>query len=78
MLTMTIKCTVTSERTITVSLPAEVEPGPHELVIVLDKIASPETQDSGGASLIRLAGSVPSFASLDAMAYQRSLRDEWQ
>ncbi|MFN0317075.1 MAG: hypothetical protein ACKVQA_18800 [Burkholderiales bacterium] len=75
---MTIKCNVTSDRTITVSLPAEVEPGPHELVIVLDQIAAPESQDSTHTSLMSMAGSVPSLASLDAIAYQRSLRDEWQ
>lgn len=77
MFTLSIKCEVSPERTVTLQLPEQVEPGTHELVVVLDTLKSAGNETDDSAALMRLAGSVPAFAATDAVAYQRSLRDEW-
>ncbi len=75
MLTMKIHCDVAADRTVTVKLPEQVEIGRHELVLVVD--APSETAPPDTADLMALSGSVPAFANLDGVAYQRALREEW-
>ncbi len=41
MLSIALKCEVPPSRTITLSLPEEIEPGEHELVLVIDPERSP-------------------------------------
>lgn len=76
MLTLTLQCEVPKERTLTVQLPDSVEPGLHELVMVLAP-SSPSPAPDQAASIMKLAGSVPSFAAVDGVAWQRTQRDEW-
>ncbi|MBS4095398.1 MAG: hypothetical protein KGZ83_01000 [Sulfuricella sp.] len=75
MLTMKIQCDVAADHTVTVKLPEEVGIGRHELVLVVD--IEMEKPVLGADALMRLSGSVPAFAALDGVAYQRALRDEW-
>jgi hypothetical protein len=77
MLTMRIQYNVPPERTITVKLPDQVEPGPHELILVLDKTVAGEDVVTDSIKLMKLAGSVPGFSGIDGVTYQRALRDEW-
>lgn len=77
MLTLNIQCEVTAEHKVTLQLPEQVEPGPHELVLVIDSPIAAENKASNRQTLMRLAGSVPAFATVDGVAFQRTLRDEW-
>lgn len=75
MLTLTIECDVPPERTVRLQLPDQVLPGKHQLLVVVDAADSgmPARQPCLGA----LAGAIPRFSGLDAVAWQRQLRDEW-
>lgn len=77
MLTLNIQCEVTAERQVILQLPEQVEPGPHELVLVIDSPMVSGDKASNTQALMRLAGSVPAFAAVNGVAFQRTLRDEW-
>ncbi|MBF0553609.1 MAG: hypothetical protein HQK96_03525 [Nitrospirae bacterium] len=77
MLTMRIQCNVPHDRTITLKLPDQVEPGQHELVLVVDKTGHEEDIVTNAEKLMQLSGAVPAFSGVDGVKYQRSLRDEW-
>ncbi len=77
MLTMNIQCEVSPERTVTLQLPDQVQPGRHELVLVVDAAPAAESLCGEAEGLMKLAGSVPAFGNLDGVALQRALRDEW-
>ncbi|TAN48363.1 MAG: hypothetical protein EPN21_15100 [Methylococcaceae bacterium] len=78
MLTMNVRCNVPPERIITLQLPEQVRPGPLDLVMVLDIPSNiAEKQATQAEALMRLAGTVPTFAMIDGVAYQQNLRDEW-
>ncbi|MEO5348676.1 MAG: hypothetical protein H7836_03400 [Magnetococcus sp. YQC-3] len=77
MLAITIQCEVPQERTITVRLPDQVEPGTHELVLVFNQSTSVQAVPGHLQDLMQLSGAVPAFATVDGVVWQRSLRDEW-
>lgn len=76
MLAMTLQGEVTPERTVTVKLPDHIKPGWHELVVILDQ-DDPRERLQSLDDIIKISGEVPSFATLDGVAWQRKLRDEW-
>ncbi|MBF0135697.1 MAG: hypothetical protein H7833_02810 [Magnetococcus sp. DMHC-1] len=78
MLTITVQCEVPVERTITVKLPDQIEPGIHDVVLVFDQSASHRKIPDDAQNLMKLSGTVPSFARIDGVAWQRSLREEWK
>lgn len=76
MKTLQIEVDIAEDRQLTIQLPEDVELGKHQVVVVM------QPQDKAepvGAShrLNELAGQVKSFAGLDAVAWQRQMRDEW-
>jgi hypothetical protein len=77
MLAITIQCEVPQERTITVRLPDQVEPGAHELVLVFNQSTSGQAVPGHVQDLMKLSGAVPAFSTVDGVVWQRSLRDEW-
>lgn len=77
MLAITLQCEVPPERTITVKLPDQIEPGLHQLVLVFEPHAAARPASSEVNQLMRFAGTIPAFATIDGVAWQRSLRDEW-
>ena len=78
MLTLNLACDVLPNRQVTIQLPLTVQPGHHEMVIVLDKAANQhaDTQTNIGR-LMQLAGGVSAFNAVDGVAYQNQVRAEW-
>jgi len=77
MLTFTVECDVPADRTITLTLPEEVSPGRHQVVVILNgepEMRIPQKLLNPSKDLSQLIGTV-SFPE-DAVAYQRRIRDE--
>lgn len=77
MYAVTLQCEIPEERTLIVKLPDSIQPGTHEVVVIIDEVEarSPRTVRGG---LMRFAGAIPSLASVDGVAAQRAMREEWQ
>lgn len=76
MLTMNLACNVPADRMVILRLPESVEPGPHELVVVVDEAAG-ATEGSNAEALMRFSGSLEAFRGDDAVEYQRRIRADW-
>ena len=63
------------DRLITIKLPEEVNPGQHELVIILDQKTGRQTN---AKKLMQFAGTIATFQKIDGLAYQREIRSEWK
>ena len=74
MLTLNINYEVLPDRLITIKLPEEVNPGQHELVIILDQKTG---QPTNAKKLMQFAGAIGAFNKIDGVAYQREIRSEW-
>ena len=78
MLTLNLAFDVLPNRQVTIQLPPSVQPGRHEMVIVLDKVS-----DQDGASetnicrMMQFSGVVSAFKAIDGVAYQNQVRSEW-
>jgi hypothetical protein len=78
MLTLNLACNVLPDRVVTIQLPPTVQPGQHELVIVLDQASDVNLPtDAGISNLMQFSGSVALYKNMDGMAYQREIRSEW-
>lgn len=78
MLTLNLACNVLPDRIVTIQLPPTVQPGQHELVIVLDQTSDIKPDaDAGNSNLLQFSGSVALYKNMDGMAYQREVRSEW-
>ena len=78
MLTLNYACEVLPHRQVTIQLPTTVQPGHHEMVIVLDKATGQEgTSDTNISRLMQFSGAVSAFAAVDGMDYQNKVRAEW-
>ena len=75
MLTLNINYDVLQDRLITIKLPEEVNPGQHELVIILDQKTGRQTN---AKKLMQFAGTIATFQKIDGLAYQREIRSEWK
>jgi hypothetical protein len=77
MYALTLQCHIPEERTLTVKLPDSIQPGTHEVMVIIDEAqARPPQAVQGG--LMRFSGAIPSLADVDGLAAQRALRTEWQ
>jgi Ni,Fe-hydrogenase maturation factor len=74
---MTLQCEVSAERTLVVQLPDSVQPGTHDVVVIVDAVAAKLAQGGEPGSLMRFAGSIPHLAGVDGLAAQRQWRGEW-
>ena len=78
MLTLNLSYDVLPDRQITIQLPPTVQPGHHEMVIVLDKASDSEAVAVTNISrLMQFSGTVNAFTAMDGMDYQNRVRAEW-
>jgi hypothetical protein len=79
MLTLNLAYDVLPNRQVTIQLPPTVQPGHHEMVIVLDKASDEDAATATNMSrVMQLAGAVSSFKTIDGVAYQNQVRAEWK
>lgn len=78
MLSIALEYEVPPDRTIIVKMPDEVQPGRHELIVVINEQPSaprsPETCNAD--ALNQLAGTLR--LTEDPLAFQQRLREEWE
>ena len=78
MLTFNFAYDVLPNRQVTIQLPSTVQPGHHEMVIVLDKATDQEAVAQTDISrVMQFSGAVSAFKSIDGVAYQNQVRAEW-
>jgi len=77
-LSMTLEYEVPDDRTIIVKLPKAVQPGKHELIVVVNEqpsaLLSPEPLNAD--ALNQLVGALRLME--DPLAFQQRLREEWE
>lgn len=78
MLSVTLEYEIPQDRTITLKVPAEVQPGKHRLIVVIDEQPSaPRLLEPGNAdALNQLVGAL--HLTEDPLAFQQRLREEWE
>lgn len=77
MYALTLQCEIPDERTLTVKLPDSIQPGTHEVMVIIDEAEARVSHVVQGG-LMRFAGSIPSLADVDGVAAQRAMREKWQ
>lgn len=78
MITLNFAYDVLPDRQVIIQLPPTVQPGHHEMVIVLDKTVDQHAQTQTNISrVMQLAGGVSAFSAVDGVAYQNQVRSEW-
>ncbi len=79
MLTLNLAYDVLPNRQVTIQLPTIVQPGHHEMVIVLDKVNDEDVAPVTNISrVMQFAGAVSSFKTIDGLAYQNQVRADWK
>ncbi len=78
MFAMTLQCDVPVERTLIVKLPDSIQPGTHEVMVIVDAVAAKPSRAGQTDELMRFSGAIPNLAGVDGVAVQRALREEWQ
>ena len=78
MLTLNFSYDILPNRQVIIQLPLSVQPGHHEIVIVLDKASDIEDVAVTDISrLMQFSGTVSAFTSTDGVEYQTKARSEW-
>lgn len=77
MYSVTLQCEIPEERTLTVKLPDTIQPGTHEVVVIVDEAEARSSRMARGG-LMRFAGAIPGLVDVDGLATQRAMREEWQ
>lgn len=77
MYAVTLQCEIPEERTLTVKLPDSIQPGTHEVMVIIDEVEAKSSRIVRGR-LMRFAGAIPSLADVEGVAAQRAMREEWQ
>lgn len=77
MYSVTLQCEIPEERTLTVKLPDSIQPGMHEVMVIVDEAEARSSRVARGG-LMRFAGAIPSLADADGVAVQQAMRGEWQ
>lgn len=77
MYTVILQCEIPEERTLTVKLPDSIQPGMHEVMVIVDEVRAKPAW-AGKGEPMRYAGAIPAFAEVDGLAAQRVMREEWQ
>ena len=78
MLSVTLEYEVPHDRTLIVKLPNTVQPGKHELIVVINEqpLAAPVPESGDVDALNQLAGTVR--LTEEPLAFQQRLRAEWE
>ena len=77
MYAVTLQCEIPEERTLIVKLPDSIQPGTHEVMVIIDEVEAKSPRPVQGG-LMRFAGSIPSLADVKGVAAQRAMREEWR
>ena len=78
MITLNFAYDVLPDRQVIIQLPPTVQPGHHEMVIVLEKASDKEPASATNMSqLMQFSGAVNAFAAIDGVDYQNQARAEW-
>lgn len=77
MYSVTLQCEIPEERTLTVKLPDTIQPGTHEVMVIVDE-AEARSSCAAGGGLMRFAGAIPGLVGVEGLAAQRAMREEWQ
>jgi len=77
MYAVTLQCEIPEERILTVKLPDSIQPGTHEVMVIIDEAGARVSHVAQGG-LMRFAGAIPSLADVDGVGAQRAMREEWQ
>jgi hypothetical protein len=77
MYAVTMQCEIPEERTLTLKLPDSIQPGTHEVMVIVDEAEARSSRAAGGG-LMRFAGAIPSLVGVEGLAAQRAMREEWQ
>lgn len=78
MYAMTLQCEIPEERTLVVKLPDSIQPGTHEVMVIIDEVEAKPSRAGQAGGLMRFAGAIPSLANVDGVAVQQAMREEWQ
>lgn len=78
MYAMTLQCEIPEERTLVVKLPDSIQPGTHEVMVIVDEVEAKPSRAGQGGGLMRFSGAIPSLANVDGVAVQQAMREEWQ
>jgi hypothetical protein len=70
MLSIKTHCSITEKRTLAIQLPEQVEPGDHEVILIIDT-KSPTVPFNP----MQFAGKIN--WPVDGMEYQKTVRNEW-
>ena len=78
MLSIALEYEVPPDRTIIIKMPNEVQPGRHELIVVINEqpSASRLPEPGNAAALNQRAGTLR--LTEDPLAFQQRLREEWE
>lgn len=78
MLSIALECEVPPDRKVIVKMPSEVQPGKHELIVVINEqpLAATPGESSNAEGLNQLAGALK--LTEDPLAFQERLRKEWE
>lgn len=72
MITITQTLEIPEDRTLVIKVPETVQPGPHEVVVILsEETTNSIPVDSNAEALMGFAGTLRSFAGIDGLEYQR-------
>ena len=77
MYAVTLQCEIPEERTLIVKLPDSIQPGTHEVMVIIDEVEAKSPRPVP-RELMRFAGSIPSLADVEGVAAQRAMREEWR
>lgn len=78
MYAMTLQCEIPEERTLVVKFPDSVQPGTHEVMVIVDEVEVRPSRSGQMGWLMRFAGAIPGFANVDGVAVQQAMREEWR
>ena len=74
MKTFEAEVNIPKDRRLTIALPEDVEVGDYQVVVVMTRA---NQASNHGHQLNTLAGQVQSFKDVDAVAWQKQQRDDW-
>ncbi|KAI9130129.1 hypothetical protein [Acaryochloris sp. CCMEE 5410] len=77
MKTLQIEVDIDEDRQLTIQLPDDIELGKHQVTVVLNPQQHMDEPEGTNHQLNQLAGKIKSFAHLDAVGWQKQIRDEW-
>ena len=76
MRTIQTQISINSDRQLNFQLPEDIKAGQYQIVIVMNSQGE-TTKSSSSHTLNQLAGKITAFNNLDAVSWQKAIREEW-